>query len=181
MKGTTLLLSVLTLLEGYLPPRRSLANIEYRLYKDGDVMEGQKLKRCKDDPCYVAVDLGTSEKYSDLVLGQKQAVTVQTPPSFSSAEQLEFGETVIGIVEMTIPSRTLEKSLEKLIRADMPKPTEAGKIGYINYVSILHSTERPNAFFDLVCPCKDGPRVEVLSKWQGQGIGKALTTSAFGY
>ncbi|KAF4688551.1 hypothetical protein FOZ60_002608 [Perkinsus olseni] len=126
MKGTTLLLPFLTLLEGYLPPRRSLANIEYRLYEAGDIMEGQKLDRCKEDPCYVAVDLGTSEK------------------------------TVIGIIEMTIPSRTLEKSLEKLIRAAMPKPTEAGKIGYINYV-------------------------EVLSKWQGQGIGKALITSTFGY
>ncbi|KAF4741390.1 hypothetical protein FOZ62_021682 [Perkinsus olseni] len=43
-------------------------------------------------------------------------------------------QTVIGIIEMTIPSRTLEKSLEKLIRAAMPKPTEAGKIGYINYI-----------------------------------------------
>ncbi|KAF4686362.1 hypothetical protein FOZ60_005372 [Perkinsus olseni] len=54
-------------------------------------MEGQKLNRCEDDPCYVAVDLGISEK------------------------------TVIGIIEMTIPSRTLEKSLEKLIRAAMSK------------------------------------------------------------
>ncbi|KAF4723157.1 hypothetical protein FOZ62_024229 [Perkinsus olseni] len=82
MKRTTLLLPFLTLLEGYLLPRRSLANIEYRLYEAGDVMEGQKLDRCKDDPCYVAVDLGTSEKYSDLALGQKQAVTGCYSPNF---------------------------------------------------------------------------------------------------